>query len=56
MKREAAGLGLDIETDAVIEWWLDRYAYDGVIFHGAAQRYQFERVIVVFRRNQLAAV
>ncbi|WP_322820022.1 zinc ribbon domain-containing protein [Chloroflexus sp.] len=56
MTHEAAGLGLDIETDAVIEWWLDRYAYDGVIFHGAAQRYQFDQVVVVFRRGQLAEV
>ena len=56
MKQEAASLGLDVETDAVVEWWLDRYNYDGVIFTNARQRYQYDRVVVVFRRSQLVQV
>lgn len=56
IQREAASLGLDIETDAAVEWWLDRYGYDGVIFTGARQKYQCEQVIVAFRRGQLVRV
>lgn len=56
IQREAASLGLDIETDAAVEWWLDRYGYDGVIFTGARQRYQCDQVIVAFRRGQLVQV
>ncbi len=56
MKQEAASLGLDIETDAVVEWWLDRYNYDGVIFTNARQRYQYDQVVIVFRRSQLVQV
>ncbi len=56
IQREAASLGLDIETDAAVEWWLDRYGYDSVIFTGARQRYHYDQVIVAFRRGQLVQV
>ncbi len=56
IRREGAGLGLDLETDTVVEWWLDRYGYDSVIFTGAQERYQRDQVIVAFRRSQIARV
>ncbi|MEF3274582.1 MAG: zinc ribbon domain-containing protein [Chloroflexus sp.] len=56
IKQEAASLGLDIETDAAVEWWLDRYGYDSVIFTGARRRYQADQVVIVFRRSQLVAL
>ncbi|WP_298816115.1 zinc ribbon domain-containing protein [Chloroflexus sp.] len=56
IRQEAAGLGLDVETDAAIEWWLDRYGYDGAIFTGAQQRYQCDRVLIAFRRGQLVQI
>jgi hypothetical protein len=56
MQREAASVGLDMETDAVVEWWFDRYNDDGVIFTHARQRYRYDRVVVVFRRSQVVRV
>ncbi|GIV89712.1 MAG: zinc ribbon domain-containing protein [Chloroflexus sp.] len=56
IRQEAAALGLDVATDAAIEWWIDRYGYDGVIFTGADQRYRCNQVIVAFRRGQVVRV
>lgn len=53
---EARTLGLDLEPALAAEWWLDRYGYDGVLFSAAQQRYQVERVVIVFRRAQLARI
>jgi hypothetical protein len=53
---EARTLGLDLEPALAAEWWLDRYGYDGVLFNAAQQRYQVERVVIVFRRAQLARI
>ncbi|HMQ33629.1 MAG TPA: zinc ribbon domain-containing protein [Chloroflexaceae bacterium] len=53
---EARGLGLDLEPALAAEWWLDRNGHDGVVFTGARARYGAERVVIVFRRGQLAQI
>jgi hypothetical protein len=54
MRAEARGLGLDLETDLVIEWWLDRQGHDCVIFEDAKPLYGHQRAVVAFRRSQIA--
>jgi hypothetical protein len=54
MRAEARGLGLDLETDLVIEWWLDRQGHDCVIFEDAKPLYGHQRAVIAFRRSQLA--
>lgn len=56
IRREAAGLGLDLEPALAAEWWLDRQGYDAVRFTGAQKRYDAEQVLIVFRRSQLAQI
>lgn len=50
---EARGLGLDMPTDAVIEWWLDRQGYDGAWFKSNAHPFALGGAVVVFRRSQI---
>lgn len=53
---EAASLGLDMNTDAMIEWWLDREGYDGALFERNAHPYGGGRAAIAFRRNQIALI
>jgi hypothetical protein len=55
-QEEASGLGLDMESDAVIEWWLERHGYDGAVLAPGAHSYGDARMAVVFRRSQVARV
>ncbi len=56
IRAEARSLGLDLDPAQAAEWWLDRYGYDGVVFTGARKRYAAARVVIVFRRSQLARI
>ncbi|HEU5086691.1 MAG TPA: zinc ribbon domain-containing protein [Roseiflexaceae bacterium] len=56
IQSEAAALGLDMDSDAVVEWGLDRRGHDCVLFEGAYRRYNYERVLIAFRRSQIARV
>ncbi len=56
IRAEARGLGLDLEPALAAEWWLDRSGHDGVILTAAKARYGAERVLIVFRRGQLAQI
>jgi hypothetical protein len=56
MQAEAAALGFDMESDAVVEWGLDRRGHDCVIFEGVRQRYGYERALVAFRRSQVTRI
>ena len=56
IQSEATDLGLDLGTDAVIEWWLDRHNYDSAIIEGARQLYDHERVVIAFRRAQIGLI
>jgi hypothetical protein len=52
----ASGLGLDMESDAVIEWWLDRQGYDGALLAPGAHGRGDSTMAVAFRRSQVARV
>ncbi|MBO9321161.1 MAG: zinc ribbon domain-containing protein [Roseiflexus sp.] len=54
--QEAASLGLDMNTDAMIEWWLDREGYDGALFERNAHPYGGGRAAIAFRRSQIALI
>lgn len=56
IRAEAAALGLDMESDAMIEWWLDRRGHDCAIFEGVAERYEYDRIVIPFRRSQIVLV
>lgn len=56
IQRNARDLGLDLETDAVIEWWLDRQGYDGALFERGAHPHGGGRMVVAFRRTQIAQI
>lgn len=56
IRAEASGLGLDLEPAQAAEWWLDRHGHDGVFFTAAQARYGVERVVIVFRKGQLARI
>lgn len=56
IQADARGLGLDMETDAVVEWWLDRQGYDGAIFERGAHNAGRQRMVVAFRRAQIVEV
>lgn len=53
MQADAQGLGLDMETDAVVEWWLDRQGYDSVVFEPPSPQYGRIRTVIAFRRAQI---
>lgn len=53
IRAEARGVGLDLETDVVIEWWLDKQDYDGMLLSDTQALYGHNRVVIVFRRAQL---
>lgn len=55
-QEEASGLGLDMESDAVIEWWLDRQGYDGAVLEPGAHSHGDVQMVVAFRRSQIAQV
>ena len=54
IRDEARGLGLDLDTDLTVEWWLDRQGHDCVIFEEAERLYGHQRVVIAFRRAQIA--
>ncbi|GIW01845.1 zinc ribbon domain-containing protein [Roseiflexus sp.] len=54
--QEATDLGLDMNTDAIIEWWLDREGYDGALFERNAHPYGGGRAVIAFRRSQIALI
>ncbi len=56
IETEARGVGLDLETDAMVEWWLDRQGHDGLVLDGVRQRYNYDRVVIAFRRAQIAQI
>lgn len=56
VQTKAAELGLDFETDATIEWWLDQQGYDSVVFDGVTERYGYRRAAIAFRRAQIMKV
>lgn len=56
IQQQAQELGLALETDATIEWWLDQQGHDGVLFDGVADRYAYRRVLIAFRRSQIVHV
>jgi hypothetical protein len=51
---EARGLGLDLDTDLVVEWWLDRQGHDSLILDDVKSLYSYQRVLIAFRRSQIA--
>jgi hypothetical protein len=53
---DAALLGLDLGSDATIEWWLEREGYDGALFEERAHEYGSGRVAIAFRRAQIVEV
>jgi hypothetical protein len=53
---EAALLGLDLGSDAMIEWWLEREGYDGALFEERAHEYGNGRVAIAFRRVPTASL
>jgi hypothetical protein len=53
---QAHDLGLALETDATVEWWLDQQGHDGVVLEGVAGRYQYPRIAIAFRRGQIVHV
>jgi hypothetical protein len=55
MQTDARGLGLDLGTDLVMEWWLDREGHDCVVLEEAGSHYGHQRVVIAFRRSQIAA-
>ncbi len=54
IRDEAGALGLDMESDAMIEWWLDKRGHDCAIFEGVAGHYEYDRIVIPFRRSQVA--
>ncbi|HEU4322592.1 MAG TPA: zinc ribbon domain-containing protein [Roseiflexaceae bacterium] len=56
IRAEARGYGLDMDSDAVVEWWLDRKEHDSLVLDGAKQRYSHQRVVIAFRRAQIIRV
>jgi hypothetical protein len=56
MRRDAAAVGLDIETDAAVEWWLDREGYDGAVLSYERPQRGYRAMVVAFRRSQIVAV
>lgn len=53
IQADAAALGLDLGTDAMVEWWLDRQGHDGVVLERGAH---LGRTVVAFRRSQIAEI
>jgi hypothetical protein len=56
IRAQARTLGLELETDATIEWWLDQQGYDALVLDGANPRYPYKRIAIAFRRAQIAQV
>ena len=56
IRDDARGLGLDLETDLMVEWWLDRQGHDCVVFEEAQRLYGHQRVVIAFRRSQIAQI
>ncbi|GAB4196087.1 MAG: zinc ribbon domain-containing protein [Roseiflexaceae bacterium] len=56
IQAEARGYGLDMDSDAVVEWWLDRKEYDGLVLDGVKERYNYQRVAIAFRRSQVVKI
>jgi hypothetical protein len=55
-QEEASGLGLDMESDAVTEWWLERHGYDGAVLAPGAHAHGDARMVIAFRRAQVARI
>jgi len=56
IQAEAQGYGLDMESDAVVEWWLDRQGHDSVVLQGWRPARGYTDVVVAFRRSQILSV
>lgn len=56
IRADAATLGLDLGTDAAIEWWLDQQGHDGAVFERGSHPFAPVRTAVAFRRSQIVAV
>jgi hypothetical protein len=56
MLSDAAKVGLDLGTDAAIEWWIDQQRYDGALFERGAHPFASVRTAVAFRRSQIVAI
>jgi hypothetical protein len=56
MQADARELGLDMDTDAVIEWWVDRQGHDGVVFEPNKERGANRQTVIAFRRAQIAEI
>ena len=56
IQSDARSLGLDMLSDAVVEWWLDRQGHDGVVFEQGAHPNGRGRMVVAFRRAQIAEI
>ncbi len=54
--KEAHDLGLDFDTDPVVEWWLDRNGHDGALLDVPFAEYGTNRIAIAFRRNQIVRV
>jgi hypothetical protein len=53
IQAEASGFGLDMDTDAVVEWWLDRAGHDAIVLDGVPGYAIYRRVVIAFRRSQI---
>lgn len=56
IQAEAHELGLDMQTDAVAEWWLDRQGHDGALFEEWWSLFGMGRTAIAFRRAQIARI
>lgn len=56
IQAEAQGYGLDMESDAVVEWWLDRQGHDSLVLQGWPDQPSYTDVVIAFRRQQIIAV
>ena len=56
MQADAQELGLDMDTDSVVERWLDRRGHDGVVFEPSKEQGENRQVVIAFRRTQVTAI
>lgn len=56
MNNAARELGLDLGTHLAIEWWLDRQGYDSVLLEATRGRYDYDSVLIAFRRSQIVQI
>lgn len=54
IEQEAQGYGLDLGTEAMVEWWFERQGYDGAVFEPYPST--GHTAVVAFRRAQIAHI